>query len=1018
MVDVLLIFAPQRSPLVDALSQSLNAVGMSTKQILFSGRESQSELDLLEVQLSDARMAVFVYSPTLSPQEFDELLDKLIPYCASTYLIMVEAQDSWQFPGPTTIKLLPNTRESNGTSQFDTDGIDSPKRIIQRCLQYLKKLPPITTLSSAWQLPEPTQALLHQILDTGEPPFESPLWVDQVELITQGNRQQALLMWTTDGLTFISSEEITSIQGQSASSKLLGALQVLITNASFIHPASALSLPYSAIYKIEIEPEHAEPYSAMTITLSESNLDRNQAREFANLLEQISSFAFPIETVTLLEHEHEGVLLKLKLFVSNDGLSTTQKMVTLFNVAFEPQISGGSLILIEEASTRIQSNIVAQRFLPDAKMQRKLFLSYSRQDFAFVTDLKKLLVNHHFTVWLDVEKIRSGQLWWSAIEEGITAADYFVMVISPWSVTSAVVLTELKTARLLNKPIIGILLENVPEAVIPLDLCHLKLAFIDPWQGDLRATAKTLAHLIDQGNLTEQSNLKTLAEASLLQKQKSLPLHIIHQLRRLGIAVLLSFGSATLFLAWLISSQLQRLPQNIGDTPVFFWIQFPIITVALTVLPLGYLKLNTQVRKRRVRTVILLGFTVLTLFPAAASIVYLFVDILQFFGVQARTNTAAILDGQSGIPLITAVFSGLSFFIAFFNAGMLSIWLITDPERSLRTEPVTPWEASASPAFGFTEGVVVHKVNLVFTLADQEAALQIARRLSQLGIAVGLNDSSDTSQHIGLVILFSGGLIDDGKFIGLAGTISHAISRGNPILPILVDKSDISEVAPDLQGLNYLRLHSLEGVESIIEGIHALLRGEIPENEDMNAAPGTGLFYLYPIEILLFIGISTGVILYKIYEFLQLNATNASVLLLPEMAQAAVSIQWFNYLVAIGLYAIGIFFQIILTIATGRQAIRFFHIIVIQSVILALDILLERIQYLTTVSQGQITYLPGFQIQTFAPLMDLALLILALYALNNHWWLPVKTKFQALGWDWGVIAILVIMVLTCMFYLY
>ncbi|OUC12381.1 MAG: hypothetical protein B0A82_22685 [Alkalinema sp. CACIAM 70d] len=67
-----------------------------------------------------------------------------------------------------------------------------------------------------------------------------------------------------------------------------------------------------------------------------------------------------------------------------------------------------------------------------------VFISYSRKDKEFVKALHNALIQHDRNTWVDWEDIPLAADWWREIERGIEAADTFVFVISPDSVTSKV----------------------------------------------------------------------------------------------------------------------------------------------------------------------------------------------------------------------------------------------------------------------------------------------------------------------------------------------------------------------------------------------------------------------------------------------------------------------------------------------------------------------------------------------------------------------------------------------------
>ncbi|NAS13674.1 toll/interleukin-1 receptor domain-containing protein [Poritiphilus flavus] len=105
--------------------------------------------------------------------------------------------------------------------------------------------------------------------------------------------------------------------------------------------------------------------------------------------------------------------------------------------------------------------------------ENQLFISYSRANIDFVTDLVNRLKEQGVSVWFDRD-IPSGSHWDNTIEKEIKAADTLVIVLSKTSVASQNVLDEASYAIRLNKRIIPIQIE---ECEIPMRLARYQ--FID-----------------------------------------------------------------------------------------------------------------------------------------------------------------------------------------------------------------------------------------------------------------------------------------------------------------------------------------------------------------------------------------------------------------------------------------------------------------------------------------------------------------------------------------------------------
>lgn len=88
-----------------------------------------------------------------------------------------------------------------------------------------------------------------------------------------------------------------------------------------------------------------------------------------------------------------------------------------------------------------------------------IFISYSRQDQAYVNLLAQALESHHLPVWLD-NHIDYGTTWPRIIQDHLEQCQAFVVVMSPRSEESHWVQCELTHALELKKPIFPLLLEG------------------------------------------------------------------------------------------------------------------------------------------------------------------------------------------------------------------------------------------------------------------------------------------------------------------------------------------------------------------------------------------------------------------------------------------------------------------------------------------------------------------------------------------------------------------------------
>ena len=109
-----------------------------------------------------------------------------------------------------------------------------------------------------------------------------------------------------------------------------------------------------------------------------------------------------------------------------------------------------------------------------------LFLSYSRQDSAFVGRLHEALVAAGRDPWVDVEGIRPADDFMEAIRTAIDASLAFVFVLSPDSLNSAICLRELEHAVQSNKKLVPIVCRDVVAANAPACLSRLNwISFVE-----------------------------------------------------------------------------------------------------------------------------------------------------------------------------------------------------------------------------------------------------------------------------------------------------------------------------------------------------------------------------------------------------------------------------------------------------------------------------------------------------------------------------------------------------------
>jgi WD40 repeat protein len=139
-----------------------------------------------------------------------------------------------------------------------------------------------------------------------------------------------------------------------------------------------------------------------------------------------------------------------------------------------------------------------------------IFISYSRKDKEFVKKLHEALTKLNRDTWVDWENIPLTADWWKEIEAGIEAANTFVFVISPDSISSKVCRQEIEHALQCNKRLVPIVRRDDVKDVHPALAKHNWLFFRD--SDDFDSAFQSLIKALD----TDLEHVKT--HTRLLQR--------------------------------------------------------------------------------------------------------------------------------------------------------------------------------------------------------------------------------------------------------------------------------------------------------------------------------------------------------------------------------------------------------------------------------------------------------------------------------------------------------------------
>ena len=99
-----------------------------------------------------------------------------------------------------------------------------------------------------------------------------------------------------------------------------------------------------------------------------------------------------------------------------------------------------------------------------------VFVSYSRRDAEFVQRLSDSVSARGKELWVDTDGIADAEVFPQAIREAIEQSDVFLFVITPAAVASKYCENEVEYARELQKRIVPVLRERVPDPQLPAEI--------------------------------------------------------------------------------------------------------------------------------------------------------------------------------------------------------------------------------------------------------------------------------------------------------------------------------------------------------------------------------------------------------------------------------------------------------------------------------------------------------------------------------------------------------------------
>ena len=79
-------------------------------------------------------------------------------------------------------------------------------------------------------------------------------------------------------------------------------------------------------------------------------------------------------------------------------------------------------------------------------MSQRIFISYSHQDSVCAQGIARFLLRQNYDVWIDVERVVTGQNWAENINDALKMANTVIAIISKNSVRRSEVLREISEA--------------------------------------------------------------------------------------------------------------------------------------------------------------------------------------------------------------------------------------------------------------------------------------------------------------------------------------------------------------------------------------------------------------------------------------------------------------------------------------------------------------------------------------------------------------------------------------------
>lgn len=174
-----------------------------------------------------------------------------------------------------------------------------------------------------------------------------------------------------------------------------------------------------------------------------------------------------------------------------------------------------------------------------------VFISHSSQepDREMAATLAARLEDHNLDVWWDEGGLLGGDVFPAEILEAIIARESFLFMLSPRSVASRWCRRELICAVQIGKPIIPLLVEEVPPAQRPLEIAELQWIDmrsgvdrgLDPLLRSLGVTPVARPETADTPFARDELLIRALATALTEARGFTDALNMVYLLQRIGL---------------------------------------------------------------------------------------------------------------------------------------------------------------------------------------------------------------------------------------------------------------------------------------------------------------------------------------------------------------------------------------------------------------------------------------------------------------------------------------------------